>query len=170
MSPIELERRLEQCDPTRREFLKALILGTAYATPIVASFGMDGLGVAPASASSNIGMSNLCEGLVSNLMSNIPTDVIISKTASPDPVRAGELLTYTIEVYNCGPAMATNVVVADQMPSGTLYVSSSQTFGSPSFNLIEPEVGEDGGLWQASANEMFVGATACFEVVVRVAP
>ncbi|MEO1086331.1 MAG: hypothetical protein AAFY88_19010, partial [Acidobacteriota bacterium] len=55
MSPEELESHLTSCDPDRRDFLKSLILGTAYAAPIVTSFGMGGLGVAPAEASVGVG-------------------------------------------------------------------------------------------------------------------
>lgn len=38
---------------------------------------------------------------------------VISKVGSPKPVRAGELLTYTILVRNNGPQAATNVTVTD---------------------------------------------------------
>ena len=165
MSPVELERHLERCEPSRREFLKTLILGTAYAAPIVTSFGMDGLGLDPAGASGFIGNQLCGEG-------NLTPDVVIAKSASPEPVVAGALLTYTIEVYNCSPDAADNVVVADQLPLGTTYVSSSQTVGAKTvpFLLTEPGVGTEGGLWQASISSLPSYETACFEVVVQVDP
>ncbi len=44
-------------------------------------------------------------------------DVSVVKTASPNPVRAGGTLTYTIVVSNAGPADAQNVVLTDTIPS-----------------------------------------------------
>jgi len=44
-------------------------------------------------------------------------DLIVEKTASPDPVNAAEPLTYTITVTNNGPDEATNVVVTDDISS-----------------------------------------------------
>lgn len=95
MSEVELDQLLEKCEPSRREFLKSLILGTAYAAPLVTSFGMVGLGGSPASAASNLGLSNLCEGLPANMMA-METDVIVRTSASPDPVPAAGTLTYTV--------------------------------------------------------------------------
>ncbi|MEM7352350.1 MAG: DUF11 domain-containing protein [Acidobacteriota bacterium] len=168
MSESELDHLLEKCEPSRREFLKSLILGTAYAAPLVTSFGMVGLGGSPASAASNLGLSNLCDGLPGNMMAN-ETDVIVRVTASQSPVPAGGTQTYTVEAYNCGPEVATNVVIADQLPADTEFVSSSQTFG-PAFVLNEPMVGEDAGLWEASAASLSIGDTVCFEIVVTVTP
>ncbi len=168
MPDSELDQLLENCEPSRREFLKSLILGTAYAAPLVTSFGMMGLGGSPASAASNMALANLCEGLPGNMMAN-ETDVIVRTTASPSPVPAGGTLTYTVEAYNCGPEVATNVVIADQLPSGTQFVSSSQTFGPP-FALNEPSVGADAGLWEASAASLSIGEAVCFEIVVTVTP
>lgn len=42
---------------------------------------------------------------------------VVSKTASPATVVAGENLTYVITVENMGPATATNVVVSDTLAS-----------------------------------------------------
>ncbi len=168
MSEEELDQLLERCERSRREFLKSLILGTAYAAPLVTSFGMVGLGGSPAGAASNLGLSNLCEGLTGNILA-METDVIVRKTASPDPVPAGGTLTYTVEAYNCGPEIANNVVIADQLPAGTFFVSSSQTLG-PAFALTEPTVGAGAGYWEATAASLHVGQTVCFEIVVTVAP
>ncbi|MBC8570189.1 DUF11 domain-containing protein [Zongyangia hominis] len=56
-------------------------------------------------------------------------DLSISKAAAPDPVRPGDVLTYTVTVFNNGPADAQNVVVLDSVPS----------------TLIGPEYSVDGG-------------------------
>jgi uncharacterized repeat protein (TIGR01451 family) len=53
-------------------------------------------------------------------------DLSLTKTASPDPVVAGDELTYTITVANAGPSDAADVVVSDPLPSGTTFVSASE--------------------------------------------
>ena len=58
---------------------------------------------------------------------NPNTDVAVSKTATPNPAIAGELLTYNITVQNLGPGPATNVVVKDTLPAGTTF--DEQTLG-----------------------------------------
>ncbi len=57
-------------------------------------------------------------------------DVAIVKTASPNPVTQGTPLTYTLTVTNNGPASATNVTVADTLPSVLTYLSSTTTQGT----------------------------------------
>lgn len=47
-----------------------------------------------------------------------PTDLGITKSNSPDPVIAGNMLTYTIVVTNSGPDTAVNVQVVDTLPAG----------------------------------------------------
>lgn len=43
MADEKLDPVLEQVDPEKREFLKKVLVGTAFVAPIVASFSMDGL-------------------------------------------------------------------------------------------------------------------------------
>ena len=57
-------------------------------------------------------------------------DVAIVKTGSPNPVTQGTPLTYTLAVTNNGPASATNVTVADTLPTSVTYLSSNTTQGS----------------------------------------
>jgi uncharacterized repeat protein (TIGR01451 family) len=54
----------------------------------------------------------------------------ISKADSPDPVRVGGTLTYTIGVENLGPSPATGVTVTDNLPAGVDLVSASGPAGS----------------------------------------
>ena len=49
----------------------------------------------------------------------------ITKSDSPDPVRVGSQLTYTIGVENRGPDPATGVIVTDNLPSTVDLVSAS---------------------------------------------
>jgi uncharacterized repeat protein (TIGR01451 family) len=57
------------------------------------------------------------------------TDLRITKTDSPDPVNVGSILTYTIQVQNLGPDVATGVTVTDQLPKGVDFVSATPTSG-----------------------------------------
>jgi hypothetical protein len=50
MADDELDSVLDRIDPEKRAFLKALIAGTAFAVPTVASFSMDGLSLYEANA------------------------------------------------------------------------------------------------------------------------
>lgn len=51
------------------------------------------------------------------------------KTDLPDPVRVGEVITYTIEYGNIGNMHATNAVISDIIPAGTTYVDGSVSYG-----------------------------------------
>lgn len=52
----KVDEVLERVDPAKRGFLKALVVGTAFVAPMVASFPMEGLSVFEAHAQ---GGSNL---------------------------------------------------------------------------------------------------------------
>ena len=57
-------------------------------------------------------------------------DLIISKTASPNPGQVGTSLSYRIVVTNNGPGVATNVVLTDTLPSGITFGSANSTQGT----------------------------------------
>src|SRR5437899_1319243 len=67
-------------------------------------------------------------------------DVSITKTVSPDPVMEDSDLTYSIRIGNSGPDPAAAVTLTDVIPSGTTFVSITQTSG-PTFTLSAPNVG-----------------------------
>src|SRR6266498_2353534 len=56
-------------------------------------------------------------------------DLSVTKSDSPDPVTAGDNLTYTVTVMNNGPDPATSVIVTDNLPAETTFVSCSSTGG-----------------------------------------
>jgi uncharacterized repeat protein (TIGR01451 family) len=58
------------------------------------------------------------------------TDLAVTKTDSPDPLFAGQQLTYTVRVTNNGPALATGATVTDTLPAGSTFVSASSTQGT----------------------------------------
>jgi uncharacterized repeat protein (TIGR01451 family) len=58
------------------------------------------------------------------------SDLKIVKSDSPDPVRVGGQLTYTIGVENLGPSPATGVTVSDNLPNGVDLVSATGPAGA----------------------------------------
>lgn len=54
----------------------------------------------------------------------------ITKADSPDPVRIGSELTYTLGVENLGPSPATGVTVTDNLPKGVDLVSAAGPSGN----------------------------------------
>lgn len=57
-------------------------------------------------------------------------DVTVSKTATPDPVAAGQNLTYLIAVPNAGPSRADAVTITDTLPLDVTFISASPSAGS----------------------------------------
>ena len=70
-------------------------------------------------------------------------DLALTKTDSPDPVVAGDVLTYTIIVTNNGPAAALNTTLVDDISIG----------------LLSPEISiDDGSTWKPWAGSLALGA------------
>ena len=47
----------------------------------------------------------------------LSADLAVTKTGSPNPVAAGGILTYTVELANLGPADAQNAILSDPLPT-----------------------------------------------------
>jgi uncharacterized repeat protein (TIGR01451 family) len=56
---------------------------------------------------------------------NPAADLALTKTDTPDPVLAGNELTYTLTVTNNGPSDAAGVTITDTLPAGVGFVSAS---------------------------------------------
>jgi uncharacterized repeat protein (TIGR01451 family) len=90
------------------------------------------------------------------------TDLRVTLSATPNPVHAGNTITYTITVTNAGPDTAGAVTLTDLLPPGTTFVS----FNGPSgWTLVNPS-----GISPATATtqSMAPGASATFTLVVQV--
>jgi uncharacterized repeat protein (TIGR01451 family) len=74
----------------------------------------------------------------------VEADLSLTKTDSPDPLLAGQTLTYTLRARNSGPQTATAVRVTDYLPAGAAFKSASSTQGSCTggFGLVSCELGE----------------------------
>lgn len=57
-------------------------------------------------------------------------DLVISKSDNPDPVLAGDLLTYTIDVTNNGPSTAMDVVLTDSLPPEVSFLGTTSPEGA----------------------------------------
>jgi len=102
------------------------------------------------SSSGNSGTAN------DTLTVNPAADLAIYKTDSSDPVLAGNVLTYTVLVFNNGPSTALDVVVTDTLPSGVTFVSTS--------GCVE----DSGGIPTCTLGTITATEFAEFEVVVTV--
>ncbi len=60
----------------------------------------------------------------------------LAKVASPSPVQAGGLLTYTLAAVNNSTIALTNVLITDTVPVSTSFVSASSPFSGPDANGV----------------------------------
>ena len=88
-------------------------------------------------------------------------DVLITKADSPDPVVAGQTLTYTLVVTNNGPSTATGVTVNDPLPANLTFVSGSSSRGT---------VSQSNGTVTANVGTLASGASATITLVGTVSP
>jgi len=88
---------------------------------------------------------------------NIPADLSISKSDSPDPATAGNNLTYTLTVTNNGPLDAPGVTVTDPLPAAVTLVSTNTTQGNCS---------ETGGTLTCDLGDLANEAIATVTIVV----
>jgi len=83
-------------------------------------------------------------------------DLSVSKSGSPDPVVAGNNLTYTVTVSNAGPSDAANVVATDTLPAGTTLVSTTGCAEDPN------------GVATCSLGTIAAGGNAQYTIIVAV--
>ncbi len=73
-------------------------------------------------------------------------DLAITKSGSPNPVRPGAILTYTLTYNNVGSQVATGVVINEQLPANTSFEGSRSTpgwvnTGGNTYRLSVPSLG-----------------------------
>lgn len=92
-------------------------------------------------------------------------DLSTTVAASPDPVTAGEDLTYTVTVDNDGPDTAAGASLSDTLPPGTTFVSLTSPGG---WSCTTPAVGSGGTI--GCTNAALASSTSTFTLTVRVDP
>jgi uncharacterized repeat protein (TIGR01451 family) len=96
-------------------------------------------------------------------------DLAVTNAASPDPVTAGNQLTYTLSLTNKGPSDAQSITLTDALPAGTTFVSLTQATSGPAFAFTTPPVGGKGPVL-GTLGTLAAGASATVTLVVRVDP
>ena len=94
-----------------------------------------------------------------NFVNSAQADMAVVKTATPNPVVAGNQLTYTFTTTNYGPSNDTDVTLSDTLPVGVQYVSSSSSQGT---------VTNNNGALTVQLGSMASGAVATTTVIVTV--
>ena len=88
-------------------------------------------------------------------------NLAITNAATPNPVLAGNNITYTVVVTNNGPSVASTVVFSENIPANTSLVSVNQTGGTGGWSCTS-------GVISCSISSLAVGASTTFTVVVKV--
>jgi uncharacterized repeat protein (TIGR01451 family) len=91
-------------------------------------------------------------------------DLRISASATPNPVKSGGLLTYTVLVVNDGPQAASTVRIVDTLPTASQFRSLAAPAG---WTCTGPAVGQTGTVICQNGS-MAAGATATLTITVKV--
>ena len=96
--------------------------------------------------------------------SNTEADLAVTNSCSPNPVNAGQNITCTQTITNNGPATAggTVVIIVDQVPANTTYVSQTGTAGWTCGMFTSPST------YTCSIGSLAANASATFSFVVNV--
>jgi uncharacterized repeat protein (TIGR01451 family) len=90
----------------------------------------------------------------------VSADLALTKSDSPDPVKGGQNLTYTIVVTNNGPGIATGVVMTDQLPKNAGFASATTTTGTCAAKPERASV-------TCTLGDMASGTSATIKIVVK---
>ncbi|MCB0171496.1 MAG: DUF11 domain-containing protein [Anaerolineae bacterium] len=69
--------------------------------------------------------------LVTDTLTVSGPNLAVTKTAAPEPVRSGEVLSYTIVIFNSGSDEATWVTINDPLPANTQFIPGSVSITPP---------------------------------------
>jgi uncharacterized repeat protein (TIGR01451 family) len=91
------------------------------------------------------------------------SDLAVSISASPNPVKTGQKVTYTITVLNAGPSTASTIVINDSLSSQSTFVSATITGGT----CVTPKAGAS-GVVSCSLASLASGSSKPIQIVVTV--
>ena len=151
--------------PTITVPVEANVAGTTTNTACAA---LSGAGPSDGNAANDCGSATV----VSTAATAAADLQVVSKTASPNPVQAGQDLTYVITVQNNGPDAATNATVTDVFSAtgnNQLITTGGFRSATPSQGSCSPNVVTNGPNVTVTCNlgTLASGATATITVVVR---
>jgi len=109
-------------------------------------------------ATADLDLANNEASITTNVFDS--ADLSIVATDTPDPVRIGTNLAYTLSVANGGPTAATAVSVVDTLPAGTTFVSANGSGWSCAHNAGVVTCSMVGLNSQTSAPSISIVATA----------
>lgn len=101
---------------------------------------------------------------IANFAPSTPTnsaDLAVS-ASGPSSVTAGATATYTITLVNNGPSAAQGVVLSDLLPTGSTFVSMTQTAGTDSFTFAQ----SGGTITETAGVDIAAGSSDTFTLVV----
>ncbi len=116
------------------------------------------------SGSSDPNLANNTATVVTLVAAANTANIVVTNSAAPNPVQAGNNITYTITVTNDGPSSATSVTFNDAIPTNTTFVSFMQT--GTVWSCPSPG---SGGKVTCTIGTLASGATTTFTLVVNVA-
>jgi uncharacterized repeat protein (TIGR01451 family) len=88
-------------------------------------------------------------------------NLVVTNVASPNPVIAGNNITYTVVITNNGPSTASTLVFSEAIPANTTFVSAAATSGTGGWTCT--------GISISCSNPSFtMGSSTTFTVVVKV--
>jgi len=103
-----------------------------------------------------------------NILNNpSESDLSVVMTDSPNPVSAGQNLTYDMIVSNSGPLASIKDTLTDTIPAGTKFVSATAPAG---WTMTTPAVGGTGIVRWVLTGNFYSGGSANFGLVVAVDP
>lgn len=116
------------------------------------------------SGSSDPNLANNTATVVTLVAAANTANIVVTNSAAPNPVQAGNNITYTVTVTNNGPAAATTVTFNDAIPTNTSFVSFMQT--GTAWSCPSPG---SGGKVTCTIATLGAGATSTFTLIVNVA-
>lgn len=123
-----------------------------------------------ATPSPNPGAANATANVL--VANTTQADLAVTSIASPNPVLAGNNITYTQSVTNNGPATATGVTFTDVLPTGTNFTTTFVSLVVPAgWSCTTPTVGTNGTIsctYTGNSGNFLSGTVSNFTLVVKV--
>jgi uncharacterized repeat protein (TIGR01451 family) len=122
-------------------------------------------------ADPNLNNNDANNGTATNAFMTARTDVTVTKVGTPNPVPAGQKLTYVITARNLSATSASdafNVVATDTLPSGLVFLSGAGSAGSTcSFPAVGSTSGPGNNTLSCTWPKIDRGASQTITVTVR---